>query len=202
MTDLLLDARFHPRLPTYLLAAPAIVLALTVVGIPFLLLWIPLGGLWARRYVERLTCRLTEDTVEIGKGLLFRHEATIPLDRIQDISLREGPLQRYLGISALRFETAGGAGAAQSGNLDIPGIRDAREFRTAVLRQRNRLRRVRAGGRDEAVSELDHPAAAAPLAPGAPAEDRHLEVLLEIRDTLRRLEERGGGGRSDPSEKA
>jgi putative membrane protein len=193
MNDLPLDARFHPRLPTYLVVAPAIVLALTVVGIPVLLLWIPLGGMWARRFVERLTCRLTEDTVEIGKGLLFRNESTIPLDRIQDIALREGPLQRYLGISSLRFETAGGAGAAQSGNLDIPGIRNAREFRAAVLAQRNRLRRLRAGGRDEVTSELDQPTAAVPLAAGAPAEDRHLEVLLEIRDTLKRLEGRGGG---------
>jgi putative membrane protein len=194
MTDPPLDARFHPRLPAYLVAAPAIVLALTVVGIPFLLLWIPLGRLWARRFVDRLTCRLTQDTVEIGKGVLFRNESTIPLDRIQDIALREGPLQRYLGISSLRFETAGGAGAAQSGNLDIPGIRDAREFRAAVLAQRNRLRSMRADARDEVGPGTPQPTAVAARPSGPPGDDRHLEVLLEIRDTLRRLEARSAGG--------
>lgn len=194
MTNLPLDARFHPQLPTYLVAVPAIVLTLTLFGIPLLLLWIPLGGIWARRFVERLTCRLTAETVEIAKGVLFRHEATIPLDRIQDISLREGPLQRYLGISSLRFETAGGAGAAQAGRLDIPGIRDAREFRAAVLAQRNRLNRVRGDALNATLGEADHFSGAVPLASGAPADERHLEVLLEIRDTLRRLEERGSGG--------
>lgn len=110
-----LEAQFHPRLPLYLALLSTGIAVLTVVGIPLLPIWIPLAFWWARRFVARLTCRLTDDTVEIQKGLLFRRELTIPLDRIQDISLREGPVQRHLGLSSLRFETAGGAAADQRG---------------------------------------------------------------------------------------
>lgn len=179
--ETILRARFHPRLPLYLVLAPAAVLLLTVVGAPLLLLWIPLGHIWARHFVDRLTCRLTNDTVEIGKGVLFRKELTIPLDRIQEISLREGPLQRYLGISSLRFETAGGGSPTQASDLDLPGILDARGFRTRVLAQRDR--RFAGRSAEAAVEAVERP------------EENTLSLLREIRDSLRRMEDDRRGAR-------
>ena len=177
--ETILHARFHPRLPLYLVMAPALVMTLTVVGIPLLLVWIPVGMLWARTFVDRLTCRLTEDTLEIGKGVLFRKELTIPLDRIQEISLREGPLQRYLGISSLRFETAGGGSPTDASDLDLPGILRARDFRSRVLSQRDRRRASRSGSEEPRGEVPDD------------GVETSLSVLREIRDSIRRIEERG-----------
>jgi membrane protein YdbS with pleckstrin-like domain len=200
MTDeTLLRARFHPRLPLYLVLAPALVMLVTVVGIPLLLFWLPLGAMWARRFVDRLTCRVTEDTLEIGKGVLFRKELTIPLDRIQEISLREGPLQRHLGISSLRFETAGAASSQQAADLNLPGILHARQFRSNVLAQRD-ARRVGATSRRRASDAASAGAggvtveeAAAGAAPGDPSGEETLALLREIRDSLQRIERRESG---------
>jgi membrane protein YdbS with pleckstrin-like domain len=193
-------ARFHPRLPLYLVLVPALVMLVTVVGIPLLLLWLPLGAIWARRFVDRLTCRVTEDTLEIGKGVLFRKELTIPLDRIQEISLREGPLQRYLGISSLRFETAGAGSSQQAADLNLPGILHARQFRSNVLAQRD-ARRVgakygrrttdAAPGAGAGGVTVEATAAGAPG--GGPSGEEALALLREIRDSLQRIERRESG---------
>src|SRR5690606_12024182 len=41
-------------------------------------------------------------------GLLTRVTSTIPLRRVQTLSVHEGPLQRWLSRAAIRVETAGG----------------------------------------------------------------------------------------------
>lgn len=43
-------------------------------------------------------------------GLLTHVKATIPLERIQTITIREGALHRLFGVSSLRASTAGGGG--------------------------------------------------------------------------------------------
>lgn len=170
-------ARFHPKLPLYLALTPIGIAVFTIVGIPLLPLVVPVAFWWARRFVARLTCRLTAETVDIEKGLLFRKELTIPLDRIQDISLREGPVQRYLGLASLRFETAGGGAADQAGDLSLPGILDAGDFRTRVLAQRSR-----------SVSRPSETPATPSEASNGENGETAVSLLREIRDTLRRME--------------
>lgn len=193
MTDeTLLRARFHPRLPLYLVLVPSLVMILTVVGIPLLLVWVPIGILWARKFVDRLTCRVTAETLEIGKGVLFRKELTIPLDRLQEISLSEGPLQRYLGISALSFETAGGASSTQASDLNLPGILHARQFRAGVLAQRDRVRTGKA--RLEAEAAAGH-VSDRPTLSGEVLDESSVTLLREIRDSLARIERTSVGGK-------
>ena len=61
--------------------------------------------------------RLTRDGDDLHStyGLLTRVSATIPLRRIQTLTIREGPLHRLLGRASVRVETAGGAPGAQGG---------------------------------------------------------------------------------------
>ncbi|CAN5663920.1 PH domain-containing protein [soil metagenome] len=67
---------------------------------------------WAflRLYDFRLS-RVRED-LRIEFGLLTRVAATIPIRRVQTITVRQGPLHRWLGRASVRVETAGGAGPA------------------------------------------------------------------------------------------
>lgn len=85
------EARFSPKLKVYIFIFGALVLCATVIGILFIPLWPLLGALWVDRYHAALKCRLTDLSVIIGKGVFFRQELTIPLDKIQDVSIREGP---------------------------------------------------------------------------------------------------------------
>jgi membrane protein YdbS with pleckstrin-like domain len=111
------------------------------VAIPLIPLWL-LGvgqALCAKRY-EHLMASLPPRALHISSGFLFEVEKHIPLDEIQDLSLREGPILRRLGLAALTIETAG---HAQQGMLhaSLAGLVDAVAFRDAVLEQRDKLDR-------------------------------------------------------------
>ncbi len=57
------------------------------------------------------------DKVEIKKGLIFLTTQTIPIIRIQNITKSKGPIDRKLGLSTVRMDTA-------SGTFHIVGVAD------------------------------------------------------------------------------
>ena len=66
-----------------------------------------------RLYEFRLS-RVGED-LRTEYGLLTRVTATIPLRRVQTLTIREAPLQRLVKRMSVRVETAGGQGSPQAG---------------------------------------------------------------------------------------
>lgn len=169
------EARFSPKLKVYFWISGALILVATVAGILLLPFWAPVGWWWASRYHASLSCRLTERSVVIGKGVFFRQELTIPLDKIQDVSIHEGPLLSALGMLSLRIETAGQRSSATGkSEADLTGVMDARQVRDRILEQRDRL--AERGFAAPAVT--------------APAEGGDGAVLGEIRDALLRIEAR------------
>jgi len=165
--DLLRTATFDPKVRLYWLYVSAWIFVSTVVGIPLLLPWLlGIGQLYCRKAFDRLECQLTARALHLRKGLMFRTERTIPLDKIQDLSLHTGPVLRALGLTTIHIETAG---QSQQGTADLKllGVVDAESFRDAVIAQRDR------------VTLLGPAAEAAPTRQAASSE---LEVLAEIRD--------------------
>jgi putative membrane protein len=68
---------------------------------------VAVGG-WHAAYVSRYEYRVTADTFDIQSGVLSRREREIPFDRIQNVDIAQNVVQRALGISEVRLETAGG----------------------------------------------------------------------------------------------
>jgi putative membrane protein len=88
-------------------------IAMVVVGIAGLLIVVRLVSMaWAvvRLYGFRLT-RAGED-LRTEFGLFTRVATTIPVRRIQTLTIREDPLQRWMGRVSVRVETAGGSGTS------------------------------------------------------------------------------------------
>ena len=56
------------------------------------------------------TLMLAGHELRLKFGLFTRVKATIPLGRIQTITIQEGPLHRLFGVSSMRVATAGGPG--------------------------------------------------------------------------------------------
>ena len=86
---------------------------------------------------------------------------------------------RYLGLEALSVETAGQS--SQGALVKLIGIVETRQFRAAILRQRD----VVAAGLAEGPRPSDSSLALSKL----PSED----LLVDIRDSLRRIEQHLGG---------
>ncbi|MEM1185321.1 MAG: PH domain-containing protein [Planctomycetota bacterium] len=166
-------AEFDPKVKTYWLLSTIILCVVTVIGIPFLIIVIPLCLLFMDRYLDNLACVLTDRTLEIKRGVLSKTESTIPLEKITDLQMHQGPVMRALGLQGFRVETAGQTtGAAGGGLVNMIGIVDTRRFREAVLAQRD--------GREGSAKAA--PASTTEM-PGDAA-----ETLRDIRDTLHRIE--------------
>ena len=167
------SAHFSKILITYMFVNVLWWSIVTIIGVAIIPFWLILGWFFCRRYYNSLECTLTEKTVEIKKGVLFRVEKTIPLDRIQDLTLRDGPLLRALKLCMVEIETAGQSNP-QGSDAKIIGIDDAKEFRNSVLKQRDQLKQ-----------KIE------PVALEGQSFDRtkNESVLFEIRDTLVKIEE-------------
>jgi len=51
-------------------------------------------------------------------GLIFRSTTVIPFNRVQHVEIKNGPIDRYFGLSKLNIYTAGGS----LSDLSIPGL--------------------------------------------------------------------------------
>ena len=169
----LLEAKFDRKISNYYRLAGVALLFVTVVGIPLIPFWL-LFSLWfGPEYHRRLSARLTTQALELRKGVFSRSESTIPLNRITDLRMHDGPVMRHYGLRGVKVETAGQSGATGSEG-DLVGLMDAEAFRDAVLLQRQRVLGAEEGAQ-----------------PAAPAADSATELLTEIRDILKRMESKG-----------
>ena len=91
-------AEFNPKVCTYWLLSGAIILTATIVGIPLLILWFPIGFAFTKRYLDRMECLLTDKALKVKKGIFVRIEKTIPLEKITDMGMVQGPIMRCFDL--------------------------------------------------------------------------------------------------------
>lgn len=168
--ETLLEATFDRGIIPYTRWVVSGFLVITVVGILLIPFWLLASAWYGREYMRRLSARLTTQALEIRKGVFFRSESTIPLNRVTDLRMHDGPLMRHYNLRGVKVETAGQSGATGSEG-SLVGVIDADQFRDAVLRQRQKVL-------DE-EQDSDSPTTAG----GEVA-----EILTEIRDILKRIE--------------
>lgn len=115
-------------------------LALTLAGIAVLVLLFRLLSMgWAVVRLHGFRLTLAGEDLRTEFGLLTRVVATIPLRRIQTLTVHEGPLHRLLGRVSVRVETAGAGG----GDEDDEGAKTQREWLAPILRREELPRLVR-----------------------------------------------------------
>ncbi|ABN60207.1 PH domain-containing protein [Shewanella baltica] len=163
------QADFESNLGLYWLLSGASYFSLSIVGIPLLLLWFPIGLWGTRRYIRNISAELTSNKLIVRRGILTRTENSVPLDKITDMALIQGPIMRLFGLHKLTVETAGQSGAGAL--ISLVGIVDAPQFRTRVLEQKERL------------TQRPHPAS-----PSVQPDDALLQNVVEMAASLKRIE--------------
>ena len=130
-----------PRAAALVRQAPSLFVALETFAVLRFLVQLP----FPQAYV------LTERCVRIQEGIWNFREQTFTLANIQNLDVRQGPLQRLFGISDLVLRTAGGGEASREQPGQPPslhegslkGLGDAAGVRNHILAQ---MKRYRDGG--------------------------------------------------------
>ena len=125
-----------------------------------------------------LRYRFDEEGIHMKVGILFRREVNLTYARIQDIHLRSGLIQRWLGLANVQIQTASGSTGAE---LVIEGFKEYEMIRDFLYtRMRGyQTRSPSAGTSASVVTPLVHS--------GENAE--FVSLLLGIRDELKRTRE-------------
>lgn len=73
---------------------------------------------------------INSEGITVKSGLFFKNIRSIPLDRIQNVDIRQNGFQRALKIAVIRIETAGGK--APEAKLEYVGIKHAHDIRDEI----------------------------------------------------------------------
>lgn len=135
-----------------------------------------------------LRYRFDEEGIHMRVGILFRKEVNLTYARIQDIHLRSGFIQRWLGLADIQIQTASGSAGAE---LVIEGFKEFEAIRDFLY--------TRMRGYQQPPGSVA--AATRQATPGSITEgsadggEEMVALLFNIRDELRRtrelLEQRG-----------
>ena len=172
------EASFDPKLPQYYLLSGMIPFIILIVTIPIAIVYYLVGRVLIEKYIQRLSCTLTERTLEIRKGWINRVESTVPLEKITDLQMIQGPIMRHMGLHGFKVETAGQSSGPPGHLISLIGIVAAHGFREAVLDQRDAV------GEGRTHASHTKPEAKADSIAGGDV----VGVLGDIRDSLQRIE--------------
>jgi putative membrane protein len=167
-------AEISPQAVRYSLLSFTVTMVASIVGIVALPIALPIAWWYYRRFYATLEVVLTSRELQVSRGVLNRHEKSIPLEKVTDLAVIQGPIMRWMGIKGLQVETAGQSSGPGGALVRLIGIVDTDDFRDDALDQRDKV-------------------TDSPSSPKASAADGDTTALLtEIRDLLARIEQRMG----------
>jgi putative membrane protein len=178
------EATFSPNAIKYHTLGATILCVVTIIGIPLLLIVLPITTWYWRKQYRNLRVVLTSRDLKVSRGVLIREEKSIPLEKITDLAVIQGPIMRHFGLKGIKVETAGQSGMGNA-LVQVVGIEDTDGFRDLVLQHRDKIT-----DSDDLAPARGAPAAGSGASGQTPvAAEPVLETLRSIDETLRRIEQ-------------
>jgi membrane protein YdbS with pleckstrin-like domain len=154
-------------------------------AIALFILQIPVTLAATRLEFEQHWYIVTDRSLRIRNGIFQLTESTMSFANLQQVEVKQGPLQRVLGLADVRVQSAGGGGvqdekhAGDSLHTGIfHSVENANEIRDLILTRLRQFRQAGLGDPD------DHPHAEAAPKPGDDHEDTlaaAFEMLAEAK---------------------
>lgn len=158
---------------------------LEATGVGLFVIQLPISFLMVKLDYRYRWYMVTDTSLRIREGIMSVREKTMTFANIQNLSIKQGPVQRLFGISDLQVRTAGGGSEgpgeskhelAEAMNMHIGyfrGVDDAEQIRDLILGQMR-------GQVDSGLGDPDEPVAA----PVATLSDDSPEILAAAREML------------------
>ena len=129
---------------------------------------------------------VTDRSLRIRTGLMRLQESTMSFANLQQVEVKQGPLQRFLGLADVHVQSAGGGGDHQPGQVGdslhtgiFHSVNNANEIRDLILDRLRQFRQAGLGDPDDHNHHADPPAAVEATPSDALAAAH--EVLAEVR---------------------
>jgi len=133
-----------------------------------------------------LRYRFDDEGIHMKVGILFRREINLTYARIQDIHLRSGFIQRWLGLANVQIQTASGSSGPE---LVIEGFKEFEAIRDFLYtRMRGYQRHTGSVQSAGAPPQISGAPASAPASQSSP-DAEVISLLNGIRDELRQTRE-------------
>ena len=84
---------------------------------------------WPRLEHNRASYRVDNEGLEIRRGVLWRHQITVPMGRVQHADVSQGPIQRMFELGTLTVHTAG----TQNASVSLEGLAHERAIQIRDL---------------------------------------------------------------------
>ena len=147
--------------------------ALFTMGFAIPVILIGMIPLYIRYYTMRY--RFDETGIGVSYGYFFRHESYLTYDKIQDIHLNRGFIERWLGLGTVEVQTAAGSAGAEVAFIGLTKFDEVRDFLYSRMRSGKGIKGSKS---EKKVSEkLIQPE----------SEGETLELLRSIRDEVTAL---------------
>jgi putative membrane protein len=164
-SEIFASVEFSKGLILYLWIIINLILLSTIIGIVVMFFWVPFGWIVHMKQLQGSSLTLTKSGIKIRKGWIFKAQQNIPLDKLTDISIHEGPLLGMCNIVKIAIETAGAT------PFHLKGLKKsvALQFRDTVMMQR------------DSIFQISSPKSTGDQEPQSNG------VLVEIRDILQQI---------------
>ncbi len=133
-----------------------------------------------------LRYRFDDEGIHMRVGLLFRRESNLTYARIQDIHLRSGILQRWLGLANVQVQTASGSAGPE---LVIEGFKEFEAVRDFLYTRMRGYQSPRFSAPATAPRALTTGEPTANAAAATTGDDQVVALLAAIAEELRQTRE-------------
>lgn len=145
--------RIAPKVPKLVLYGFQLIEAIGIAGV---ILLIPVTLLQQKLDYELRWYIVTDRSLRIRHGLWTVEELTMTFANIQQIRVKQGPLQRYLGIANVEVKSAGGGTVSADGKTQVDkhlgvfaGVDNAEAIRDLMIERLREYRDAGLGDPDE-----------------------------------------------------
>jgi hypothetical protein len=89
---------------------------------------------WIPAFYNSLRYTIESDCVRSDSGVFWKKHVTVPFNKITNIDITEGPLQRMFGIGTIHVQTAGAGGQqGTKAELRLLGIRSLEQLKDTIM---------------------------------------------------------------------
>ena len=91
-------------------------------------------ALWIPAYFKTLEYFIDYEAVKMNRGVFWKRRVTVPYNKITNVDVSQGPLERMYNVGKIHVQTAGAGGAqGAQAELRMNGVRELERLKDIIM---------------------------------------------------------------------